>query len=305
MQPNLMTAKFRVNCETRTPIVFSSFPGTTLRGAFGYAFKDSFCVSDQKECAHCSLREQCVYAYVFETPILPNQTKVSAEKAPHPFVIKVNEIPKRSFKPGESWSFDLTLIGRAISLLPFFTQTFAKMGIKGLGKSKGKFSVSRIINLDTGDEIDLFRMDFSKLNRIETVEDRDASNLELEIKSPLRLMTKGSLVRDIDFQQLIRHCLRRISNLQYFHGTEELRVDFVSLINRCKEVPTLESNLTWVDHDRFSTRQGKLVPLGGLVGTVVFGPGWKEFYPYLKLLERVHLGKNCTFGLGHVEFKVY
>jgi hypothetical protein len=65
--------------------VLPVFKGSTFRGVFGVALKKVVCALKQQECAACLLREQCLYARIFETPSRPGDGRPSP---PHPFVIE-------------------------------------------------------------------------------------------------------------------------------------------------------------------------------------------------------------------------
>lgn len=53
----------------------------------------------------------------------------------------------------------------------------------------------------------------------------------------------------------------------------------------------------------YSSRQQRRMKLGGMAGTACYeapdsGGGVAPFWPWLKVGELVHLGKNTAFGLG-------
>ena len=45
------------------------YKGSTFRGAFGIAFKRAVCIVQHGDCARCLVRAQCVYPYIFDTPV--------------------------------------------------------------------------------------------------------------------------------------------------------------------------------------------------------------------------------------------
>ncbi len=110
----------------------------TLRGGFGHAFRRIICALKDKECTDCLLRQQCVYAYVFETPI-PADAQIMRKytAAPHPFILEPSTNSRKSYRKGEDLSFGLTLIGRAADYLPYFIYAFEELGRIGIGKGRG------------------------------------------------------------------------------------------------------------------------------------------------------------------------
>jgi len=50
----------------------------------------------------------------------------------------------------------------------------------------------------------------------------------------------------------------------------------------------------------YSHRQDRAMLLGGLTGRVTYVGALTEFVPFLRFVEKVHLGKATTFGLGKI-----
>ena len=61
-------AQFKFFLKALNCISLPVYKGSTLRGAFGSTFKKVVCVTREKICNSCMLKEKCVYSYVFETP---------------------------------------------------------------------------------------------------------------------------------------------------------------------------------------------------------------------------------------------
>ncbi|MGE5586784.1 MAG: CRISPR system precrRNA processing endoribonuclease RAMP protein Cas6, partial [Clostridia bacterium] len=99
-----------------------------------------------------------------------------------------------------------------------------------------------------------------------------------------------------------RSLLRRTSSLLYFHHGTRLDMDFRGFISEAETVRLAAHNTTWVDWERYSSRQDSRMKLGGLVGAATYEFSHARlagfFLPWLVLGEYVHVGKGCTFGLG-------
>ncbi len=48
-------------------LLLPPYKGATFRGGFGSVFRRITCAIRQQDCHGCKLREQCPYAYIFET----------------------------------------------------------------------------------------------------------------------------------------------------------------------------------------------------------------------------------------------
>ncbi|NWF92134.1 MAG: hypothetical protein HXY46_04420 [Syntrophaceae bacterium] len=138
-------AKFSFSLRVESPITLPAYKGSTFRGAFGHAFKKVVCVNRGKDCDSCLLKGKCVYSYVFETPPPSDSSKMRKYPfAPHPFIITPPLEEKRDYQIGESFSFELTLIGKSIDYLPYFIYTFDELGRIGIGKGKGKYHLKKV-----------------------------------------------------------------------------------------------------------------------------------------------------------------
>ena len=108
-------AKYRLVLQARDEIHLPRYKGSAFRGAFGHALKRVVCAVRGVPCAGCMLRDRCVYACVFETPVPVGVNIPSLNTyAPHPFVIEPPMDGKRTCTPGESMDIHLILIGRAL-----------------------------------------------------------------------------------------------------------------------------------------------------------------------------------------------
>jgi CRISPR-associated endoribonuclease Cas6 len=121
--------------------------------------------------------------------------------------------------------------------------------------------------------------------------------------TPTRIEEKNDLITRPAFHQLIKHLLRRVSLLAYYHCDIKLDLDFKSLIEESKTVQTVQSNLRWHDWERYSNRQRTRMSLGGFVGDITFTGDFQKWLPLLRLGEYLHVGKATSFGLGKYEIK--
>ena len=86
------------------------------------------CTQGPIDCRDCTLKSVCPYPYIFETtPYEGAQQLRTYGDVPRPFVIDPLET-RGDYRPGESLTFQLTLIGRAIDYLPYFILSFRELG---------------------------------------------------------------------------------------------------------------------------------------------------------------------------------
>lgn len=141
--------RLRVEARATRNILLPPYLGSTIRGAFGMALRQTCCVLRHQECPTCLLRSRCVYSYTFETSLDEENGKLRRyTSAPHPFVLNLDTHPLGVQETGSVFSFGVTLIGRAADFLPYFVYTFQRMGELGLGKGRGTFEVLRVLALN-------------------------------------------------------------------------------------------------------------------------------------------------------------
>lgn len=309
MFDNFSVALFRLRIQATTSLLLPSYKGSTLRGGFGHAFRRIVCLTKDKDCAECILKQQCAYSYIFETPLPPNSGIMRKyPKVPHPFVLIPPLEKDRTYEKGENIDFGLTLIGKAIDYLPYFIFTFEEFGKIGIGKGKGKFVLGEVYSLDSnGDEVLIYEKTQRKLlNLFHTIypfkeenNDRVTDQMRIAFLTPVRVKYQGNFGVKMDFHILFRNLIRRISTLAYFHcGENQSGIDFNNLIDKAKNVKTEKSNLKWFDWERYSARQQAKMNMGGFVGDIDYKGDFSVFLPWLKVGELVNVGKGTSFGLG-------
>jgi hypothetical protein len=312
-------ARYRFAVTAGDPIRLPPFKGSALRGGFGHAFKSMVCFQPAiRSCAECLLRYTCPYSFVFETHVPPEADVLSKnENIPRPLVIEPPLDGRTDYSPGETLTFHITLVGRAMDLLPYFLVAFQEVGRRGLGRERGRFHLSRVEAVGpfggtrelVYDETNPAHIHGCALpaDRAAIQERADrlpARQLTVSFLTPTRLKHGGRWVREgPPFHVLVKALLGRVSSLSYFHCGERWDTDFRGWIDRARAVHLADAGTGWVDWERYSGRQQQRVRMGGLVGRVTYEGDLKPFLPLLALGERVHVGKGTVFGNGWYEIE--
>ena len=290
------------------------YKGSTFRGVFGHALKKVVCALKRQDCKDCLLREKCVYFFVFETPAAVNDPggRKRIASPPHPYVIEPPDNTKTHFKKGESFDFTLLLFGRANDYLPYFIYAFEQMGKMGIGQRiEGRRSVFKLKRVTAGDS-PVYSSQDNKIGKGKFTHDLIAPDylseeykpvrcLDLILQTPLRLKFENSLQASLPFHLLVRAMLRRISSLNNYHGNGEPSLDYRGLVERAGSVEICRTSLKWFDWKRYSGRQDKSMLMGGMIGKVRYSGNLGEFVPLIKFCEKVHIGKQTSFGLGKIK----
>ncbi len=284
------------------------YKGSTIRGAFGHAFRRVACPF--RACPPCILPKTCPYTYVFETPPRDESGLFGRSSAvPHPFVLELPLDERTEFAPGEQLTFGLVLVGKATDFLPYFVVALRDMGRAGLGRGRTRWHLQKVEDRAAGGSRLLYdgATEDERLVCSATVRrglDANAAGpgitrqITLRFETPTRLRFSGHLTGTPEFHVLVRNLLRRLSALAIYHCDFALGVDHKDLIRKAEGVSTRQADLKWVDWERYSSRQNARMTLGGFVGAVTFEGDLEPFAPFLRLGEVVHVGKGTAFGLG-------
>jgi hypothetical protein len=287
------------------------YKGSTFRGVFGHAFKSTIC-SHAQDCHECEVKSICAYSYIFETTP-PDDTMVlkTYDDIPRPFVIEPPLNFRTHYDEGDKLSFNLILLGRAITYLPYFIYAFQRAGEMGIGKGRRPYSLDEVKTIelfsDKGETIytiydgKVINNDrYIRGSEIVEISKRykNVERLTLSFDTMLRIKKDKHLVTKMEFHILIRSILRRFSNLCYFHHDYQPELDYKRIIEASQQIKIVEDDTDWNDWERFSNRQDSRMRFGGLVGKITYEGPIGDFMPLLLLGEQIHAGKNVTFGLG-------
>ena len=235
-------ARYRLLLRAQDEISLPPYKGSAFRGGFGHALKRVACFNRGAECSECSCRHNCVYSRVFESPVPADANLASLNTyAPHPFVIEPGLDPKLNYKPGETLDVHLVLIGTGIEYLPHFLVAFDELGAWGIGRrtegnladmmglsrsrprtGRGRYRLEAAWHVGPWGERPVYtgakRMlldpgESLTWEVLSSTVNNDATKIELEFLTPVRIKEQGRLVSQLQFATLFRALFRRLSAL--------------------------------------------------------------------------------------------
>jgi hypothetical protein len=303
--PSLAFARYRVTFEAVEPLILPEYLGSTLRGAFGHAFRRLCCLARPGE--ECPAPESCPYHLVFETAPPPDAEALRThEEIPRPFVIAPPPASAERYPIGSAVAFDLTLIGRAREYLPHFVVTLREVDRIGRGRRRVALRRLDAVHPLTGARETVYTADESIVRpREASLSLADCAALvcpegpvRVTFTTQTRLKQDGTFARQPGFQLLFRRLLGRLSALARFHDKSPLDVDFRGLIEAAGAVRLIHAETRWTRWARYSNRQHQRMEWEGLIGTAVYEGDLAPFWPYLVFGQWTHVGSSTTFGLG-------
>ncbi len=307
---NLPVQRFTVDLVLPEGGRLPAYLGSTLRGALLTSFRAAVCAQKRARCGECLLAQTCQYSLLFETPTRAVPGLMTRyQQAPHPYIIEP-AAPKEDgravrYAPGSTLSFHLVLCGRGLQHLPWFVYALERLSQTGLGRDRYPVRLDRVrlgerILYQNGTLEGAAPVFPESLHLPETAE-----RLSLQLHSPTRIVYQGRTQgRTLPFRALMANLTRRISLMCAYHGDGPLEADFAGLLTRAEQVELVEQDVRFYDWSRWSNRQERHVPQGGLVGRLVYQGDLKPFLPWLRLGEWLHVGKSAVMGMGHYTMEV-
>ncbi|TAN46359.1 MAG: CRISPR system precrRNA processing endoribonuclease RAMP protein Cas6 [Methylococcaceae bacterium] len=310
--PPLAIGEYRLFFRYQPPSRLPHYPGFAWRGAFGLALKAAVCVVRSGACDACLLRYGCAYSLIFETPPPPQATKMRRyERIPHPFALRIDgaygdSASSESREDTAGFRLGFHLFGQANRQLPYVIHAFGKAGERGIGATRQPFYLSHVEQRGAEGgwhciyQVPAGQLDYSV--RPASIQPPPApSRIRIELLTPFRSKTDGALVTlaTFAFRHWFGPLLRRISMLSTFHGGQPWEADFAGLMHRAGAVALDNVQLSWHHLTRYSSRHGKTLEMGGLLGGFeLSGEDLLSFWPLLWLGQWTSAGKGASMGLG-------
>jgi hypothetical protein len=305
MSTGLALARYRVSLEAIEPLSLPAYLGSTLRGAFGLAFRRLCCPGRDDE--PCPVPDTCPYHLVFETAPPPDAEALRThDDIPRPFVIAPPPAGAADYPAGSPVVFELTLVGRARQYLPHFVVTLRDMDRIGRGRRAVRLRQLDAVHPLTGESEVVYTADSNLVTPREasvSLEDCAAvpcpdDGARVDFVTQTRLKDGGAFARRPEFQLVFRRLLGRLSALARFHGDGPLDADFRGLIEAAGKVRLVRDETRWARWARYSGRQDRRMEWEGVVGGAVYEGDLGAFWPYLVFGQWAHVGSGTTFGLG-------
>jgi CRISPR/Cas system endoribonuclease Cas6 (RAMP superfamily) len=298
--------RYQFNCLVKAPLTFNFYAGSLLRGAFGQALRKLVCVTRMSDCKACLLYRQCVYPKIFETPVPLHSPFQSFSQIPNPFIVEPPPMGITALMPGDTFSFNVVLIGQALAQLPLIIYAWQTALNAGLGPTHANVELIDVVfEPDQPVAQVIYRNDAEArlLPAPEFIPEPLApvDRLTLQLLTPLRIQQKGqvlsSTLRGKDFLIAL---VRRYYFLQEFHTPDYQAPDFKDLARQAENIEARHS-FSWCEWQRYSSRQQQKMIFGGVMGELELNGDLSAFLPLLLHGQWWHVGNKTTFGMGHYQ----
>lgn len=305
-----MIRRYRLVFVANTTINLSGYTGSAWRGLLGHSLRRLCCVTRASECRGCVLEQDCIYASIFES-ISSDSGRYHAR--PHPFVLIVPYLGKRSLKPGETITLGITLMGQAISAAPYLITAMREAGRMGMGRNHAQFSLYRVdaechLGLEDWAPVsdNLITLNNEPINDYARIP-KATKKADIVLLTPLRIKRKGQLIGPREFlaADFLRQLWRRAKDVSHFYADASQGIEITLPNSKADELNAhAQVNLAWRDWSRYSSRQRTLIKMGGVVGRIqLHGELVKDWWPLLWMGQWLLLGKGTSMGLGQYKLR--
>lgn len=283
------------------------YPGDVWRSALGLHLRRQVCITGAATCAGCPLRQTCTYGYVMETaPPTGTPLLHTSSDVPHPYVLA-----PQSGGPSESGAdriVDLLLFGKGVKHVAPMIAALVAAGEGGIGADRQKMRLESVEQCGANGQstaIDRHALPVSFQIASPPIPHRVTVHLE----SPLRLRVRDHELRPqtFAFRPFFSAILRRSTQLATIHGEASVEagdVDFAALMQCAESVALHDAALVWHEQRRWSSRQKREMPTGGLLGHFTLQGDLAPLWPWLWQGQWLHVGKGTVMGLGRYRLEI-
>ena len=297
------------------PIRSDAVSASTIRGVIGAALRNTVCITGQSTCDGCPAIDSCAYPSVFEARPGASYSRARGNRTANPYIVDVaGDVHITEFCSGESLQFSLTLVGTALRKLDLLVGAARQAFASGVGPSRGgkrgsaelqKVELETLpYDTTTGEGVVVFdpasgRTQGHVMQTEIPCLSHSLEKISLTLQSPLRIERNKRPLSPEELQPVdfLRALVLRQAVLLETQIATDLSPNVPDLLQRSRQVQC-DAELHWQDAKRYSGRQGRVLPRGGLVGRLSLKGDLSPFWELLFFGQYLHVGKGATTGNG-------
>jgi hypothetical protein len=281
--------------------------GNALRGGFGTAFRQLACDPSCPGAAHCSRRQECAYACIFEPTWPEAASRLGTFDVPRPFVFRPPLRTDPEFSPARPLLFELRLLGQAIHSYEFFIRAFQILAERGLGHARVPFDLISVASLRWEGATGALLVEDGHLTgtaplpldfQVCMAQPRRGGATCIEFLTATLLKENGIELRVPTFAALVKRLRDRISHLCLAYEGMEWEADYGAIGETASRAVIASEKGHWEARSRISSRTGQRTHLCGFFGLVTYEQVDPELWPLLLVGQEIHLGRHAAWGNG-------
>ena len=296
----------RIECEISAdhPVPLTAALYNSLRN-FEEQFKASCCLKGLELCSSCTMQDDCPYRIVFDQTLSSDPEIVRLHQKPSlPFSLYISGMDGNT----STCTAGMVVIGTALNHLANFHTALLRMVEAAVGTVLVPAAYTlRSYSLDyqglrheiipaapLPEGVILLSGQHIMQNTVHS------DSVKLNLISPLRLLSNGSIAHRFDFGTFFRSQLRRCSSICSYYGTGELELDFAHLSEAAQKVAVLDDKTRYTQ-PTWTKRHNR----AGLTGTAECTGLIEPMFSLLLLGSFFNAGKGAAFGCGFHQLEVF
>lgn len=264
-------------------------------------FKTICCRFIDESCSSCRMQTDCAYPIIFNQKLSTDPEIIRLHQKPSlPFSLYIIGIEGNSL----SCTVGLVVVGSAVNHIDLFHFALLRMVETAVSTDLSHVKLSlQSHSLDyqsvqhpitaLPESVILLSLKHILRNTLHS------DSFRLSLKSPLRLLSNGSVLHRFDFSAFFRSQLRRCSSLCAYYGSGKLELDFSGLSLAAQNVAVLEDGIQYTQ-SAWSKRSNR----AGLTGVAEFTGLVEPMFSLLLLGSYFNAGKGAAFGSGFHQIEV-
>jgi hypothetical protein len=287
--------------------------GALFRSALGPALMSTACPENVPCTKDCRGHPDCLFDQLFgEAGTGGSGRPAQRENRPRPLVLRVGTGAPPVVDKDLSFTVEYLLLGPLRSVVGQLLEATSQAGRTGLGRDRVRFDVTRACLVGRGGTETPLPGGSGPLGA--PISDDRAplappppappTRAVVTFHTAARIVAEGRVSTRLPFLLLVRALLRRYLALCEAVGAEVPSWDLGEIVKQAGDVGIERDDLSFRDASRFSRRQGRRVPGGGVLGRVIYRGPLGPFAGLLQAGELLHVGKGAIIGQGRygVEF---
>jgi hypothetical protein len=291
------------------PVAFSlptSLPtpgGLLFKTVIGKELRKKFCTARYSQCSVCPSHSDCIYGTAFEPVIVKRNAALNGQnRVIHPVIIETDP-----FVPRETVDLVLrmTFIGSAIKYIPLFYNALKTREEIPLLKTKVTYAVKDLSDgkgslLEKGSvrtEIESAVWEYVPDADAPPDAERSERRFLVQTQTPLRFRGSRRYTDEFSAKNFMNCLHKRMQNFVTQYGVN----DFESGYTISPKIRVTRRDYTWNDLDHYSTRQRKVLKLGGHTGSFCIEGDFTDYEKALLFFTEIfHAGEHTSSGLGRL-----
>ena len=306
---NCSVVKIRFTLEALATGQLPESASSIFRGMIGKFLKEKNCINRGVSCDRCPFITGCAYGSIFEptSEAFAPMYKEKMHNLSPAIVIDGPYFPEYEWREKEEAVLDLLFIGDSAMKIHHFGEVLEEIGLVGVGKHRVKYRIKEVKQIfRNGSTVSLYENEFIdygniRLEDLTWSDDDDKEKMDsilIRLETPLRLKFQGEYMNTVTVESFILACLRRAEYVLNIHHGKDLNFESAFVEAVLDGLRISQPQIQWKDFHRYSSRQKRVMNLGGMVGTFELTGNVAAVLPSLEFCSYFHIGKQTVFGCG-------